>query len=176
MTDANLWLQPQIKIGVLHLVSSFETDVQFRRVAVNKERVVIQYSAAKPERETTESCPVDLSEFNLLRDQKPQLETLLQKHAKVLPPQMMIWDIMKQSNTTSRPLMTSHHSAILQDTGHQGNTKKDHIKKLLNNQVIQDSQSPYASPVVLVHKKNGDLWLCNNYQNFNLKEIHTVYL
>lgn len=45
---------------------------------------------------------------------------------------------------------------------------KAHINQLLEAQVIWESCSPYASPVVLV-KKDGSLHLCVDYKQLNLK-------
>ena len=39
---------------------------------------------------------------------------------------------------------------------------QDHIQNLLNHGIIQESKSRYASPIVLVHKKNGKEW---NHKN-----------
>lgn len=46
---------------------------------------------------------------------------------------------------------------------------KAHIRKLLDSQVIQESCSPYASPIVLVRKKDGTLRLCVDYRLLNSK-------
>ena len=47
----------------------------------------------------------------------------------------------------------------------------DHIQKLLDTSVIRESHSPYASPIVLVRKKNGSLCLCVNYRKLNAKSL-----
>lgn len=44
-----------------------------------------------------------------------------------------------------------------------------HIRKLLDSQVIRESCSPYASPIVLVRKKDGSLRLCVDYRLLNSK-------
>lgn len=44
-----------------------------------------------------------------------------------------------------------------------------HIRQLLDNQVIRESCSPYASPIVLVRKKDGSLRLCVDYRLLNGK-------
>ncbi|KAI3366509.1 hypothetical protein L3Q82_000640 [Scortum barcoo] len=41
---------------------------------------------------------------------------------------------------------------------------KAHINQLLESQVIRESSSPYASPIVLVRKKDGSLRLCVDYR------------
>ncbi|KAI2662619.1 Retrovirus-related Pol polyprotein [Labeo rohita] len=46
---------------------------------------------------------------------------------------------------------------------------KAHIHQLLESQVIRESCSPYASPIVLVKKKDGSLHLCVDYRQLNRK-------
>lgn len=46
---------------------------------------------------------------------------------------------------------------------------KAHINQLLETQVIRESCSPYASPIVLVKKKDGGLRMCVDYRGLNSK-------
>uniref|UniRef100_A0A671UWP7 ribonuclease H n=1 Tax=Sparus aurata TaxID=8175 RepID=A0A671UWP7_SPAAU len=46
---------------------------------------------------------------------------------------------------------------------------KEHINQLLPSQVIQESSSPYASPIVLARKKDGSLRMCVDYRQLNSK-------
>ncbi len=46
---------------------------------------------------------------------------------------------------------------------------KAHINQLLEAQVIRESCSPYASPIVLVKKKDGSLRMCVDYRHLNSK-------
>lgn len=46
---------------------------------------------------------------------------------------------------------------------------KAHINQLLESQVIRESSSPYASPIVLVRKKDGSLRMCVDYRPLNGK-------
>lgn len=45
----------------------------------------------------------------------------------------------------------------------QYDTVRAHIKQLLDSQIIRESSSPYASPIVLVQKKDGGIRLCVDY-------------
>lgn len=46
---------------------------------------------------------------------------------------------------------------------------KAHLRQLLDSQVIRESSSPYASPIVLVRKKDGSLRMCVDYRQLNSK-------
>lgn len=46
---------------------------------------------------------------------------------------------------------------------------KDHISQLLRKGVIQESNSAYASPIVLVRKADGSIRLCVDYRKLNQK-------
>lgn len=46
---------------------------------------------------------------------------------------------------------------------------KTHISQLLDAQIIRESCSPYASPIVLVKKKDGSLGMCVDYHQLNSK-------
>ena len=52
---------------------------------------------------------------------------------------------------------------------------KQHLKELLDAEIIKESQSPFASPVVLVRKKNGSFRLCIDYRKLNARTIRDAY-
>lgn len=49
------------------------------------------------------------------------------------------------------------------------------IEELLQNNIIRESNSPYASPVILVKKKNGDDRLCIDYRELNANTVRDHY-
>lgn len=53
---------------------------------------------------------------------------------------------------------------------------KEHIHKLLEAEVIRESSSPYASPIVLVRKKSGSLRLCVDYRQLDNKTRKDAFL
>lgn len=52
---------------------------------------------------------------------------------------------------------------------------KKHIQELLDAKIISPSSSPYASPIVLVRKKNGKLRMCVDYRKINARTVKDSY-
>uniref|UniRef100_A0A8C5QJQ2 Gypsy retrotransposon integrase-like protein 1 n=1 Tax=Leptobrachium leishanense TaxID=445787 RepID=A0A8C5QJQ2_9ANUR len=52
---------------------------------------------------------------------------------------------------------------------------REQLNKLQRTKVIQESRSPYASPIVLVRKKNGSVRLCIDYRTLNRRTIPDQY-
>ena len=58
---------------------------------------------------------------------------------------------------------------------HQMEEVKQHIEKLLKQNVIRPSVSPYAAAIVLVRKPDNSLRLCVDYRKLNLKTVKDAY-
>lgn len=52
---------------------------------------------------------------------------------------------------------------------------RQHIKGLLDAKIIRPSNSPFASPIVLVRKKNGALRMCIDYRRLNARTVKDSY-
>lgn len=52
---------------------------------------------------------------------------------------------------------------------------RKHLRTLLGAGVICESESPYASPIVVVRKKNGEVHLCIDYRKLNSLTIRDAY-
>jgi hypothetical protein len=49
------------------------------------------------------------------------------------------------------------------------------IDELLNNEIIRESNSPHASPTLLVKKKTGDYRMCVDYRRLDAITIKDKY-
>jgi len=63
-----------------------------------------------------------------------------------------------------RPIHPSDYEAV-----------RRHLKELQDANIIRESESPFASPIVVVKKKNGDIRLCVNYRKLNRQTIKDAY-
>ncbi|XP_024658169.2 retrovirus-related Pol polyprotein from transposon opus [Maylandia zebra] len=50
-----------------------------------------------------------------------------------------------------------------------------HLEQLCNSNIIRESESPFASPIVVVKKKNGQIRLCVDYRKLNNQTIKDAY-
>lgn len=51
-----------------------------------------------------------------------------------------------------------------------------HLKGLMAAGIVKESRSPYASPIVVARKKNGDVRMCVDYRTLNSRTIPDQYI
>lgn len=58
---------------------------------------------------------------------------------------------------------------------HDVDAVKKHLQELLDTGVIHESESPFASPIVVVRKKDGSVRLCIDFRKLNSQTIRDAY-
>lgn len=172
ITDEDVWLQPHTRIGVLHEnnnVMDTKNTVDFNRVSVNEEMVFVRESTTEQDQGQPSMCPIDLSNVECTPEQREKLETLFRKHASAFTKDE---NDLGYTETVKHKIPTTDQAPVAQPYRRiPPNQFQDHIRKLLDNDIIRESHSPYAAPIVLVRKKDGSLRLCVDYRHLNSKTV-----
>lgn len=163
-------LKPKTRIGTFHFVCG-EAPRSSVELEVKCDRVVVVNAA-----EEHCSIPFDLSECDVAPSDKKKLETLLSKFP----------DLYYTPETGLGYTEVSKHRIHMTDDvpvtspfrripPNEIQEVKKHIESLLDQNIITKSTSPYASPIVIVRKKNGDIRMCIDYRKLNAKTIPDAF-
>ncbi|CAF1199612.1 unnamed protein product [Rotaria magnacalcarata] len=100
-------------------------------------------------------------------EQREQLQQILWKHGKLFDlrqPSIIKATIHHAIETgTHPPIYTSPYRVSYKDEQIQ----REEIDKLLKHGVIEESTSPWSSPIVLVRKKDGSVRFCVDFRKLN---------
>lgn len=158
-------LYPRTDIGVLSAAQVVSLPAGVTEVKSTTATVSSQ-AAATPVPDRVES--LDLSALG--EQDQAEVRSLLQKYQSVFS---------AHEGDLGCTNLISHDNPLIDDTPVRQRYRrippseyeavKAHINQLLESQVIRESSSPYASPIVLVRKKDGSLRLCVDYRLLNSK-------
>lgn len=114
-----------------------------------------------------ETIPLSDSIKNLDADLQNKISTLFEKYPRVLPSPNFIGDV----NTGELVIKTKSEKNVNYRPYRLSPTErekvKDRVDDLLRAGIIRESDSSYASPVLLVKKRDGSDRLCVDYRALN---------
>ena len=100
-------------------------------------------------------------------NQRQRLQTILWKHGKLfdLRQPSVVDDMVREAIETGThpPIHTPPYRVSYKDE----QVQRDEIDKLLRQGVIEESTSPWSSPIVLVRKKDGSVRFCVDIRKLN---------
>lgn len=112
----------------------------------------------------------------LSSEERNQLMGVVEKHSSVLS---------KDDDDLGFCQQISHRIPLVDDTPvrvphrrinpNQWQEVRDHLHTLLSQGIVRESSSPYASPVVVVRKRDGSIRLCVDYRALNSKTRKDAY-
>ena len=160
---SDVLLYPRTEIGALREVCVVSLPFGVQEVP--------SYLATVASQAVTPTLPDQIDAVNLSAlsaEEQKEARLLLWKHAPVFS--------SHDSDLGCTNLIT-HEIPLLDDTPIRQRYRrippseyevvKEHINQLLGAQVIRESCRPFASPIVLVKKKDGSLRLCVDYRQLN---------
>ena len=111
---------------------------------------------------------VEMGEDNLSEEEQTRLKQFLTTNAGVFA---LDQSELETTDVVTHTVNTGDHSPIRQHPRRTPfalrNQVTEMVKDMLDHQVIQPSSSPWASPIVLVEKKDGSLRFCVDYRRLN---------
>ena len=157
-------LRPKTRLGVLRAIDNVVQDSNELNFTVTANELHVNRANTN----TSSPIPVDLSEFKGDDQQKIRICNLLEKHKDVFSSHDLD---LGDTDTIEHHIQTTTSEPIAQTyrriPPNQYNEVKKHIQKLLDYNIIQESYSPYAAPIVLARKKDGSLRMCIDYRRLN---------
>ena len=175
--EEGVTLQPRSRLGTVQLIQG-ELASETVSVEVSCNQIVISEDTHFPEAKGIESptCPVDLTEVSGTPQERRQLEAFVMANT----------DMFCRDEQDLGYTERAFHNINLRDSEPVASTfrripptqyeeVKQHIQLLLDKKIIQKSSSPYASPVVIVRKKDNSIRLCVDYRRLNAKTIPDAY-
>jgi transposase InsO family protein len=174
-SDQDAYLQPRTPFGVLRPAEK-ESQIDLVMVGVN-EVEVMDCVEDKLHNQVTKDLlsKMDIG-TNMDEHQKSQLYDVIYKHEATFSKSDedigFCGDIEHRIRTNDDQPVKIAHRRI---PPHQWSEVRDYLQKALDNGIIRESSSPYASPVVLARKKDGSLRLCCDYRALNAKTRKDAY-
>jgi transposase InsO family protein len=105
-----------------------------------------------------------------------QISTLLEHYQELfLPPQGLPPKRMYDHSIPLLPGATPFRLRPYRYTPQQKDEIEKQIKEMLSNGIIQQSSSPFSSPVLLVKKKDGEWRLCVDYRKLNAYTVKNKF-
>ena len=177
----DVWLRPRERIGTMHAVSGVQKDYQdfdFTQVSVHEVAVHHTDEQTPKHKQSPKSPPLSSPTPSSDRtpEQQAQLDDLLAKYKE-----MFVSDDAElgYTKTVKHKIFTTDDIPVNQPFQRvppsQYQEAKEHIQKLLEQEIIRESHSPYSSPIALVRKKNGSLRTCADYRRLNAKTLKDAY-
>lgn len=169
----DVWLKPRVRIGVYQTVDNVNDDngVCFQRISQNEEFVTLKKSVQSRSVGTFEGLTSVLDVGSQCsREQVDRLQELICQNADAFArndDDLGYTDMARHSIRTVTDEPVRQQFRRIPPTQYQ--EVKDHIKDLLSRGIITESHSAWASPIVLVRKKDGSLRMCVDYRQLNAK-------
>lgn len=158
---------------------TFKRDMLLARVSPTFETKIAEVNTIQADRSQRQS-PLDIEEVKidpkLSSADQERLYKLLQRYRSCFATNLselgcttegaMHIELHDNRPVVYRPYRMSFH---------EREKVRNIVEELLQNDIVQESQSNYASPVLLVKKKNGEARLCVDFRGLNSKTVKDKY-
>ena len=118
----------------------------------------------------------DLPNFPGNPEQKREIEDLLHDYSVVF---YQKGETLEMTSTLKHRIVTENPTPIAQPyrriPPYLWQELKNHLEYLLKKGIIRESYSDFASPIVIVRKKSGEVRMCVDFRRINQKVRRDAY-
>ena len=168
ISDKEACLKPNSRLGLL--TSTVDVTPLTSGIIIEEVEGEIHVGKSETHEPNKDMPDVDLSHFRGTLEELERVKALLIKHSHVF---LKDGEVLGHTNTIEHHIRLEDPTPIQQPyrriPPHAWREVKDHLKELEKRGIIRESNSDFASPVVLVRKKSGDLRLCVDYRRLNTR-------
>ena len=172
----DIYITRQTDLASLHVVDeqtvTTSSGVQLQQV--DAETLEVSLPDDTPLTEVVSN--IDVCTDELTDTQLQRTRTLLNKHQRVFS---QADDDYGCTNLATHTIPTSdaapHKEPFRRIPPQLFQEVRNHLNQLLEKNVIRESSSPWASPIVLVKKRDGSIRLCVDYRKLNAKTRHDAF-
>lgn len=170
-SSRDVHLRPRTRIGVMSAVQEVKGNFK-----VVDRQGVLEVVPDQPVVPIINPTLPELKNFPGNLYQRQRVENLLQEYA----------DVFYQEGEVLGVTPTIQHRIIMEDQTpiaqayrrippYLWTELKDHLQDLLQKGIITESQSDFASPIVIVRKKSGEMRMCVDYRKLNQRVRRDAY-
>lgn len=176
-SSMDIYLKPKARVGTMCKVKEVKENRELHiKQAMNCLQVTREATGHGKEEVGAPRPSVDLSRWEGTPDELQQVQDLLSRNQDLF---LSPGEQLPATHSIQHPIRTSDDNPVREPYRRVPpqllNSLKDHLRDLMDKGVIVESSSEYASPVVVVHKKSGDLRLCVDYRRLNRKIKRDVF-
>ena len=171
----DVYLNPRTPVAA---VSTFQMEPTFDFVSVEEGHVHVRKTGSGDvvNQDAVDAILNRMDVGDLTDPQRESLQRVVERYQSTFSKNdddLGFCDLVEHKiiTTDERPIKIPHRRV----PPHQWQEVRDYIQKSLEQGIIRESSSPYASPIVLVRKKDGKLRLCVDYRLLNAKTHKDAY-
>ena len=173
-TEKDFWVQPGTRIGIVQPAEVLPP--KYTGIIVNANEILVGTKSVVPRTSEPSQLPVDLTTFEGTDQELQDVKALFTRHRSVFASSDndlgCTGAVQLHVRTTDDIPVTMPYRRI---PPAQLEEVKSHLQELVQSGAIVPSDSAYASAIVLVRKKTGELRMCCDFRALNAKTVKDAY-
>ena len=171
-------IEHQLSLSEAHSRSEDEAIEEDTSLTPEIRAIALDHTRPKEERLERLKAELDLGKTAISPEERQALETLLLDHADIFATDS---SELGRTKVVQHPIEVGDHRPVQQPPRRIPFSLRhlvdEMVREMLDLKIIQHSHSPWASPIVLVKKKDGSMRFCVDYRRLNSitkRDVHPL--